>query len=183
MPKIIVFNMITVDGFFAGPNGEIDWHNVDAEFNEFAIKQTGNAGMLLFGKTTYELMAGYWPSEPALTDDPIIAGIMNSASKIVFSKTMAKADWNNTKILSEISSAEIEKLKKLTNKDIFIFGSGQIVQEFVKLKLIDEFRLMISPIILGQGKPLFKGMLKLRLLDSKIFKNGNVLLYYQPRYN
>lgn len=182
MSKIIVFNMVSLDGFFAGPNGEIDWHQVDAEFNDFAIKQLKEeVGLLLFGRTTYELMADYWTSQQAVKNDPIVAGLMNGASKIVFSTSMAKAEWNNTKLLKEIKTEEIIKLKQETGKNIFIFGSGQIVQEFTKLNLVDEYRLMVNPLILGAGKPLFKEKIKLKLLTDRQFKNGNVLLCYTPR--
>jgi dihydrofolate reductase len=179
MPQIIVFNMVSLDGYFCRPNGEIDWHNVDAEFNEFAINQLQNeVDLLLFGKTTYELMASYWPSKQSIKDDPIVAGLMNNAPKIVFSSSMKKADWNNTKIMEKIDLEEITKLKQNLTKDIFIFGSGTIVQEFARLGLVDEYRLMINPLVLGQGKPLFKQEQKLKLLKSKEFKSGNVLLYY-----
>ena len=135
-------------------------------------------GLLLFGRTTYELMVRYWPSEQAAKNDPVVAGLMNSAPKMVFSSSMDKAEWNNTRLIKEIKKSEIEKLKQGTGRDIFIFGSGQIVQEFAKMGLIDEYRLMVNPVALGQGKPLFKGPAKLKLLKSREFKNGNVLLCY-----
>lgn len=176
--------MISVDGFFCGPNGEIDWHNVDGEFNEFAIKQlTDEVGLLLFGRTTYELMAGYWSSQGAVKDDPIVARLMNNAEKIVFSKSMNKAEWNNTRLVKDIGTEYIRKLKSETGKDIFIFGSGTIVQEFASLGLIDDYRLMVNPVALGIGKPLFKEKTKLKLLTSREFKNGNVLLFYQAKGN
>jgi dihydrofolate reductase len=181
MFKIIVFNMISLDGFFAGPNGEIDWHQVDAEFNDFAIKQLKEeVGLLLFGRKTYELMANYWPSEQVVKNDPTVAGLMNNINKIVFSTSMEKAGWNNTRLLKEINVSEIVKLKQETDKNIFIFGSGQIVQEFAQLNLVDEYRLMVNPITLGSGKPLFKGKMELSLLKDERFKNGNVLLRYAP---
>ena len=172
--------MITVDGFFAGVDGNINWHNVDREFNDFAEKQTPEFGTLIFGRITYDLMAGYWPKEGPVKDDPIVAGIMNSANKIVFSRTMEKADWNNTRLIKEINSANIQKLKQESTKPMAIFGSGQIVQEFAKLGLIDEFRLMINPVILGKGKALFADYAKLKLTGNREFKNGNVLLTYEP---
>jgi dihydrofolate reductase len=179
MAKIIVFNMVSVDGYFAGTDGDISWHNVDAEFNEFAIEQLQNeAGLLLFGRKTYELMSSYWPSEKSLKDDPIVAGLMNSIPKIVFSTSLDKAEWNNTKLVSKIDTDEITKLKQNTDKNIFIFGSGQIVQKFAPLGLIDEYRLMINPVVLGQGKTLFKDSIRLKLLSSREFKNGNILLSY-----
>jgi dihydrofolate reductase len=179
MSKIIVFNMVSVDGYFAGMDGDISWHNVDEEFNDFAIKQTPEFGTLLFGRVTYELMSSYWPSEAALKTDPVIAGIMNSADKIVFSRTLNQADWNNTKLLTNIMPDEINKLRESARKDMAIFGSGQIVREFAKLGLINEYRLMINPVILGGGKPLFSEHRKLKLLKSWEFKNGNVLLCYE----
>ncbi len=188
MRKIVVFNLVTVDGFFAGPNGEIDWHNADDEFDRFTIEwiQTKPFDTLIFGRTTYELMASYWPTPEAIKNDPIVAAYMNSVPKIVFSKTLRKAEeglhWKNIKIFHEIKPEEIVQLKEQKGRDISIFGSGTIVQQFTNLGLIDEYQLMVNPIILGAGKPLFKDVknMKLKLLNTRIFKNGNVLLCYQP---
>lgn len=177
--------MVSVDGYFAGPNGEIDWHNVDDEFNLFAIDQLQKAAVLLFGRVTYNLMAGYWPAAAAnpstSKEDIMVAERMNNLPKIVFSKTLEKSGWNNTKVIKKIGKLEIEKLKQEQTNDIFIFGSGQIVREFTKLGLVDEFRLMVNPVILGSGKSLFKDKLNLALLTTRVFGNGNVLLYYQPK--
>jgi dihydrofolate reductase len=184
MRKIIVMNLVTVDGFFAGPKGEIDWHNVDDEFNDYAIEMLNRAGLLLFGRVTYELMAGYWPSPEAPKENPkAIADSMNNLPKIVFSRTMKKADWNNTRLVKEINPEEIIKMKQEPGKDIMLLGSGTIVQALTNLGLIDEFRLMVNPIILGSGKPMFKGVNKreLKLVKTKIFNSGNVLLCYQPK--
>jgi dihydrofolate reductase len=183
MRKIIISNMVTVDGYFAGPNGEIDWHVVDKEFNEYAKEMLESVDTLLFGKITYDLMAGYWPTDAGIQDSPVIAKAMNSLAKIVFSKTLKKADWKNTKIMKEINPEEIKKLKEQPGKDMVILGSGIIVDQFTNLGLIDEYRLIVNPVILGKGKPLFKDVdrsIKLKLLKTKTFKSGNVLLYYQP---
>ena len=183
MKKIVVFNMVSVDGFFAGPNGEIDWHNVDeaGEFNEFAISQLKEeVGVILFGRATYELMAGYWPKDGAIKDDPVVAANMNSLPKIVFSRTLEKAGWNNTTLAKTVDPAEINRMKQEIGKDIFIFGSGQLVQEFARLGLVDEYRLMVNPVALGSGKVLFKDKTQLLFLGLKEFKNGNVLLRYKP---
>ena len=112
MRKIIFQNMITLDGYFEGPNREIDWHNVDDEFNQFAIEFLNSVDTFIFGRVTYELMAGYWPTEHAVTDDPIVAGKMNSLQKIVVSKTLQKVEWNNTKLIKDNIEAEIRKLKE-----------------------------------------------------------------------
>lgn len=185
MRKVIVFNMMTVDGYFAGIDGDISWHVTDDEFNQFAIAQLQTTNTLLFGKVTYELMANYWPTKAAETDDPVVAGKMNALTKIVFSTTLQNATWNNTRIVKDHVSEEILKLKQQEGKDIFIFGSGMLIQNLIPLGVIDEYRLMINPVILGDGKPLFKNIHKkinLELLNTKIFHSGNVLLSYQPVY-
>jgi dihydrofolate reductase len=182
MRKLYLFDMITLDGFFEGPNREIEWHNVDEEFNDFAIEQLGSTDILLFGRVTYELMAGYWPTATAIKNDPTIAGRMNSISKIVFSKTLQQADWHNTRLIRENPAGEISILKQQPGKDIAIFGSAELATGLRELDLIDEYRIMVNPVVLGSGKPLFKGIhdkLKLRLLKTKTFGSGNVLLYYQ----
>ncbi len=183
MRKIIVQEMITIDGFFAGPDGEIDWHNVDAEFNDYAIKFLNTLDTLMFGRITYELMANYWPTENALKDDPIVADKMNSLSKIVFSKTKEELAWNNSKIFSEINADEIKKIKQAEGKDIAIFGSGMIVSALADLGVIDEYRLIINPVILGKGKSLFLNIekrYKLKLVKVHEFKSGNIFLRYKP---
>ena len=183
MRKVILFMAVSLDGFFEGPNREIDWHNVDKEFNEFAISQLNEFGTLLFGRVTYQLMAGYWPTPAATTDDQFVAGKMNSLPKIVFSRTLDKADWNNTRLVKDNVAEEVNKLKNQPGKDIAIFGSSNLCVSFIQMGLIDEFRIMVNPVVLGNGHPLFGGIrdkLKLKLLKTKTFSSGNVLLYYQP---
>jgi dihydrofolate reductase len=183
MRKVILFNLITVDGFFAGPNGEIDWHHVDEEFNEFAGEQLDSTDGLLFGRVTYQLMASYWPTDAATTDDPIIAGKMNSLPKIVFSRTLDKAEWNNTRLIKENIAEEISKLKQKPGKDLFVFGSADLAATLTQLGLIDEYRIIVNPVVLGSGIPLFKDVqhrIELKLVKTRTFRNGNVLLYYEP---
>jgi dihydrofolate reductase len=183
MRAVIMFNLITVDGFFEGANKEIDWHNVDAEFNEFAIDQLDSLDVLLFGRVTYELMASYWPTAEAIKNDPIVAEKMNSKSKIVFSKTLDKADWSNTRLVKENIGEEITRLKAQPGKDLAIFGSSDLSVDLTQMGLIDEYRIMMNPVILGEGKRILQGIpqrLDLNLLKTKTFRNGNVLLYYQP---
>lgn len=183
MRKIIFFMLVSLDGYFEGPGQDISWHNVDAEFNEFAIKQTSELDTLLFGRKTYELMAGYWPTETAKKDDPIVAGQMNSLPKIVVSKTLEKVEWNNSRLVKSNVAQEITKLKQQPGRDIAIFGSSDLTVALTQMGLVDEYRIMINPVVLGDGKPLFSGMkdkLDLKLLKTKSFRNGNVLLYYQP---
>jgi dihydrofolate reductase len=183
MRKIIVREMITVDGFFAGPKGEIDWHHVDSEFNEHSIEFLNSIDTLMFGRITYDLMESYWPTPAGLKDDPIIAEKMNNLSKIVFSKKIDKATWNNSKMFSEINAEEIKKMKQAPGKDIAIFGSGIIVSTLTELGLIDEYRFIVNPVILGKGRTLFANLQKkpnLKLLKIHEFKSGNVSLSYKP---
>ena len=184
MRTLYLFDMVTLDGFFEGPaKWEIDWHNVDAEFNEFAIDQLNATDLLLFGRVTYEGMASYWPTPAAIQNDPEVAGKMNSLPKIVFSRTLEKADWNNTRLIKSNIVEEILKLKRQPGKDIAILGSSDLASTFTRHALIDEYRIMVNPIVLGQGTPLFRGIsgkFQLKLLKARAFKSGNVLLCYQP---
>jgi dihydrofolate reductase len=183
MSKLILFNMITVDGFFEGPDREIDWHNIDSEFNEYAIEQLNSADTLIFGRVTYELMAAWWPKPEALKNDPVVAQKMNSIFKIVFSKTLDVAAWENTLIIKEKFDQKIKELKHEKSKDIYIFGSADLASSLRRLNLIDEYRIIINPILLGKGNPLFKEWntkLNLKLIRVKEFKSGNVLLCYRP---
>ncbi len=187
MRKISVFNHMTIDGFFAGPKGEIDWFKEikkDDEWEKYTHSQArSGGGMLMFGHTTYEMMKSYWPTPDAISNDPDMAKAVNNSPKIVFSKTLQSVeegpDWKNITLFHEIKPKEILKLKE--NKDITIMGSGTIVQQLANLDLIDEYNLVVVPIILGAGKPLFKDVEKmnLKLLEARMFKNGIVLLRYQ----
>jgi dihydrofolate reductase len=190
MRRIFVFNLVTVEGFFAGSKGEIDWHNYDDEMGAYSQEQMRSLGALIFGRTTYELMANYWPTPEAMKSEPAVAGIMNSIEKIVFSKTLKPVKdgpvWKNVKVLHEIRPGEIVKMKEQPGGAIAIFGSGTIAQQLTNLGLIDEYRLIVNPLILGSGKPLFdgvKGKHSLKLQSTKVFKNGNVLLRYEPVRN
>ena len=183
MRKLFVFNLVTLDGYFEGPNRDISWHNVDAEFNEYAVAMLASVDMLLFGRVTYDLMASYWPTPDAVKNDPIVAEKMNSLPKIVFSRTLNKPGWNNARLMKENIEEEIKNMKKQPGKDLALLGSGSILSEFTQRGLIDEYRIMVNPVVLGDGKPMFKGIkdrLKLELIQTRTFHNGNVLLYYQP---
>lgn len=185
MRKIILFNMVSLDGFFEGPNREIDWHNVDEEFNKYSVDQTRSAGGLLFGRVTYELMAGYWLTPEASGNDPQVAEIMNTIPKIVFSRTLDQVNWNNTRLVREDAASEASKLKQETGKDLYIFGSLNLSEALIRHSLIDEFRIMVNPVVIGRGRSLFPGTqdrLGLELLGTRQFRSGNVLLTYQPKY-
>lgn len=183
MRKVIIFMLTTLDGFFEGPDRDISWHNVDEQFNEFAIEQLNTFDTLLFGRVTYQLMASYWPTPEAIRNDPIVADKMNNLPKIVFSRTLSSVEWHNTRLVKENVAEEIAKLKQQPGKDMAIFGSSDLALTLIPHGLIDEYRIMVNPVVLGNGKPLFKGLndrLQLNLVKTKTFRNGNVLLYYRP---
>lgn len=183
MGELIMFNLISLDGFFAGPQGEIDWFQTDDEFDEFAAEQTSLAAALVFGRVTYELMAGYWPSEEARRDEPVIAAKMNEVPKFVFSRTLDKVAWTNSRLVRENAAEGMAALKQRTAGEIYLFGSGELAATFTAERLFDEYRLLVNPIVLGSGKPLFKGdeRLDLDLVSSRMFGNGSVLLSYALR--
>ncbi len=183
MRKVFLFDMMSLDGFVAGIDGNINWHNVDDEFNQFAIQQLGEAGGLIFGRVTYEMMASYWPSPQALQDDPVVANAMNSLPKWVVSRTLDRADYQNTTLVKTDPVEAITQLKQQPGKDLFVFGSAKLSAVLIQHNLIDEYRIMINPVVLGSGIPLFQGVkepLCLKLVNSRPFANGNILLYYQP---
>jgi dihydrofolate reductase len=186
MRQLFAFEMITLDGFYEGPNQELDWPNADDEFNRFAINQLNEIDTLLFGRVTYELMASYWPTEAAAADDPVIAGLMNSVPKVVFSRTLDHADWNNTTLVKGDAADHVARLKKQSGKSLATFGSLNLTNSLIRCGLVDELRIMVNPVALGSGNSLFKDMkdrLKLKLLRTTTFSSGNVLLCYQPLLN
>lgn len=183
MRKIIVSNLVSLDGFFEGSNRELDWFVVEEEFFEYAKELLRSVDTILFGRVTYEGMASYWPTQAAKDNDPTITHKMNNLSKIVFSKTLSRVEWNNSKLVKGNIAEEIPKLKQEPGKDIVIFGSGSIVSALTRIGLIDEYRIIVNPVILGKGNPLFKGLqdkLNLELLKTKKLKSGVVIFYYQP---
>ena len=183
MRTVMFFMMTSVDGFFEGPGHDIDWHNVDEEFNDFAIDQLNSADMLLFGRVTYELMASYWPTPEARANDPQVAGAMNALQKIVVSTTLDRADWENTRLIKENVAEEVARLKAQDGKDLIVMGSSDLAASLAESGLVDEFRIMVNPVVLGEGKLVLSGIkrrLNLKLLKTRTFGNGNVLLIYAP---
>ena len=183
MRKIIVFDNVTLDGFMAGPNGELDWAIRDDEITQYTKDGQDSTDTFLFGRMTYEMMASFWPTPAAESMNPVYANLLNNAPKIVFSKTLEKAEWKNTRVVKELNKEEILKMKQQPGKNMMIFGSGTIVEQLSNLGLIDEYQLMVNPVILGKGKPFFKDIkdrINLKLVKTKTFNNGIVLLQYQP---
>lgn len=181
MRKLILWNLVTLDGFFEGPQSwDIDWHGSvwGKELEQLSIDQLTSADLLLFGRVTYQGMARYWPSATGE-----VADLMNNISKIVFSRTLEKVDWNRTRLVQDHAEAEVAKLKHEPGKNVLIFGSGNLCATLMQHSLIDEYRLCIAPIILGNGNPLFKPgsrRMKMKLLEAKPLASGGVILQYQP---
>jgi dihydrofolate reductase len=183
MRKVLFFMLTSLDGYFEGPSHELDWHHVDDEIEQFILEQLKGVDTLLFGRVTYEMMAAYWSSPNATHEDPVVAGFMNSLPKIVFSNNLDVADWNNTRLVKDDFAGEVTRLKGLSGRDMIIFGSSDLALTFLQANLLDELRIMVNPVVLGSGKALFQGMqgrLELKLLKARAFKNGSVLLFYQP---
>ena len=183
MKKLKVFNFITLDGYFAGAEKDISWHRHDEETNAYAHDMLSLDDTLLFGRVTYDLMASYWPTPFAIKNDPIMAERMNNADKIVFSQTLKKTEWINTSIVHDNIVDELHKLKQIPGKNMTILGSGSIVTQLAQSGLIDEYQIMVDPVILGGGTSICKGInhvLNLKLTSTRTFRNGNVLLCYLP---
>jgi dihydrofolate reductase len=183
MRKLISFMVTTLDGYYEGPNQEFDWPNVDDEFNEFAIRQINDIDTLLFGRVTYEGMASYWPTPEAAEFDPLIAGLMNDMPKVVYSSTLGEATWHNTTLVKDDATAAVAELKQQPGKDLALFGSPALTVSLLEAGLVDELRVMVNPILLGDGRSLFTTLSRrvpLELTTSTTFSSGNVLLCYRP---
>ncbi|HML96451.1 MAG TPA: dihydrofolate reductase family protein [Thermodesulfobacteriota bacterium] len=181
MRKVVVSNLVSLDGFIAGPSGEIDWFSVGGDFMDYTKERLGSMGILLFGRVTYELMAGYWPDASPAENDEAIIHAMNGLPKIVFSRTLASVEWNNAVVNRGDPVHETERMKAEGGKDIVIFGSGTMVSALSAAGLVDEYRIFVNPVILGAGKTQFGGVghrVGLRLKETKAFAGGLVLLTY-----
>jgi len=176
-----MWNMITLDGFFEGPGHDIAWFVFEDEIEKYILETQMSADTLLFGRVTYEMMAAYWP-----TAEGRIADFMNAARKVVASRTLDKASWNNTTFVKNNVSAEVSKLKQQPGKDIFLFGSANLASNLTRVGLIDEYRIAVNPVVLGSGTPLFKNgsdKLNLKLLETRPLKSGVVILHDEPARN
>ena len=189
MRKIGVFIHVTLDGFFAGPNDEIDWFKVikkDAEWEKHTHQESQTDSTLLFGERTYKMMKEFWPTPAGIQSDPHIAKVMNESPKIVVSKKRKsiedEANWKNITIIRDLNPDTITKLKEEGSGVITILGSGSIIQQLANMDFIDEYELVVVPIILGDGKYLFKDVkiTEMEFLKAQSFKNGLVSLRYQP---
>ena len=184
MRKIVVFDWVSVDGYYAGPNREIDWVVQDPEIDKAAHERM-NPDTLLCGRISYQMFENVWPK---VAEDPKapkgmkkLADEMAQMTKVVFSKTLKEVTWENSKLFHRDLIEEVKKLRRRKGADIAIFGSGTIVQQLANEGLINEYLFAITPVVLGSGRSLFTDVegLNLALVETKNFKSGNVLLYYK----
>jgi dihydrofolate reductase len=177
--KVILWDMLSLDGYFEGrEKGGIDWFRFDEDLEEYILETQRSADTLLFGRVTYEGMAAYWPSAEGQ-----IADFMNSVPKVVFSRTLERAEWNNTTLVRENAPEEVARLKQQSGGDIFVFGSADFAATLIEHDLVDEYRFGINPLLLGAGVPFFKGsggQRNLKLLEVKPLRSGLVILHYRP---
>jgi dihydrofolate reductase len=184
MRKVHVFDNVSLDGFFTDENSDMSWaHTRDEEWNAFASGNAGGDAELLFGRVTYEMMAAFWPTPKAAQMLPDVAAGMNRLPKTVFSRTLKSVSWQNTTLIKGDLVAEVTRMKQQPGPDLVILGSGTIVSQLTQARLIDEYQIVMSPIVLGKGRTLFEtveGKVAMTLTKTRAFKNGNVVLWYEP---
>jgi dihydrofolate reductase len=185
MRKLTVFNQVSIDGYFVDNHRDMSWakQGADDEFNRFSSDRARGGGVLLFGRVTYELMAGFWPTREAAQALPSIAERMNHLPKVVFSRTMKRASWNNTTLVKDDMVGRIRRMKAEPGEGMAILGSGNLVSQLAETGLIDEYEFIVNPLALGAGRAIFQGVSKrlgLKLTQSRTFKNGKVFLSYVP---
>ena len=183
MRKVHVFDNVSLDGFFTDEKNDMSWaHKHDEEWNAFAGGNASGDAELLFGRVTYEMMAAFWPTPQAAKMLPQVAAGMNRMRKTVFSRTLDKVGWQNTALVKGNLVAEVMKMKQLPGPDLVIMGSGTIVSQLTQAGLIDEYQIVVNPLVLGKGRPLFETVeskVGLTLSKTRAFKNGSVVLWYE----
>jgi dihydrofolate reductase len=183
MRTLASFIFISLDGFYEGPNGELDWPVADEDFNDFAIRQLDEAGTLGFGRATYEHMAAYWPTEQAMANDSAITSRMNEKEKLVFSTTLTDASWSGTTVVRGEATEHVPAIKAAAGKELLVIGSAHLTANLAQAGVLNELRIMVCPIVLGQGRSLFedlKNRVSLTLLRVRQFDSGNLVLTYRP---
>ena len=186
MRKLIVFNHVTLDGYFVSHNGDFTWARNNTDDPEYAAFESENAkgeAELLFGRVTYDLMARYWPTPLAAQQAPTVAEGLNRMKKIVFSRTLDHASWANTRVINDDLVTAVRKLKSEPGPGLLIMGSGTIIAQLAAAGLIDEYQMMVDPVALGSGRSMFEGIpqkLALKQTKSRTFKSGKTFLCYEP---
>jgi len=195
MRRIVMFNRVTADGYFAGPDGSLDWVVPEEELDKGATEGLAGTGTVLFGRRTYEQFEGFWPrviEEAATAPDPhspgrrspemlAMARWLDDATKLVFTRTLKEVTWRNSRLLHELEPRDIEAMKSEPGNDMMVFGSGSIVSQLTQHGLIDEYQFIVSPILIGSGQQLLGGVsqrVRLDLLDATDYPSGNVMLRY-----
>ena len=182
MQKLLVFNQVTLDGYFSGPDGDLSWaHKQDPAWDQFVADNAKGGGTLLFGRVTYEMMASFWPTPEAASAFPTVAEGMNKSQKVVFSRTLDKVSWRNTRVVKDGMAAEVRRMKGESGNGMTILGSGKIVAQLASEGLIDEYQLVLNPIALGRGRTMFEGVkapVNMKRISTREFKNGNILTVY-----
>jgi dihydrofolate reductase len=184
MPKLTVFNSVSLDGYFTDATGDMSWaHKQDPEWLAFTNENASGEGAMLFGRVTYQMMASWWPTPAAMAAFTIVANRMNSAPKYVLSRTLDTLSWQNSTLLRGDAVAAVRKLKSDPGPDIVMFGSGRIVALLTEAGLIDEYQIATAPVVLGAGRTLFEGVTKkiaLKRTKTRAFENGTVFSCYEP---
>ena len=185
MRKLIFSMNTTLDGFIAGPNGELDWAIADNEIHDYYTAQLESSDFILLGRGVFEALEGFWPTaeeNPSLTKSDIaFARAINSVHKIVFSRTLDYIGWN-TRVVKDNVAEEVSKLKQESGKDLYLTCGPDLLSTFIKHGLIDEYKLLVSPVAIGRGKAVFgaiEDMVRLKLLSTKVFDSGAALNHYQ----
>jgi dihydrofolate reductase len=188
MRRIVMFNRVTLEGYFAGPDG--NWQSLavpDKELDRSAAEAMPGTDMILLGRRTYEVLEAFWPhalDNPNLPPEMRAMAIgLSEMTKLVFSKTLKEVTWRNSRIMHELDPHEIQAMKRQPGKDMIVLGSGSIVSQLTQHGLIDEYQFVVSPILLGGGRPLLSGLstsVPLELKEAKGYPSGNVLLRYAP---
>ena len=188
MRKLVLFLHASLDGFVEGPNGEMDigWVSYDTDLERHAKEILSTADTVIWGRGTYQMMHSYWPSVPsnpsASQHERDHAEWIDKTEKIVFSTTLEKVDWNNSRLVNKNIEKEIRHLKQQPGKDMVILGSPRLAHHFMRLDLIDEYKITVSPVLIGKGLPLFQGLnekINLKLIENKTFDSGAIGLVYQ----
>lgn len=173
--------MVTTNGFFEGPGHDLSWHNANnAEFQKFAIENLANTDTLIFGRTTYDMMASYWPTEMGSADDDETAKYMSATRKVVFTHRPLDNEWQNVETSDDVVG-KMTALKNETGGEISVLGSSNLCVTLLREGLLDELRIMVNPLAIAAGTPLFDGIDKqydFNLTETRTFDNGNVLLTY-----
>ncbi len=184
MRQLTVFNSISLDGCFTDANNDMSWaHQTDPEWQAFTNGNAKGESEVIFGRVTYQMMAGWWPSPAALKAFPQVAKAMNEMPKVVFSRTLQSAEWSNSRLVKDDLVGEVRRMKADRGPHLLLMGSGTIIAQLTQERLIDEYQIVTQPVVLGAGRSMFEGVkdrLKLKRTKERSFANGCVVAWYEP---